>query len=37
MTEGGKGKKISKGKFVSPAVEYYQSFYGRGFMQLTFT
>ncbi|HHA2045014.1 TPA: M23 family peptidase [Enterobacter cloacae] len=35
MTEGGKGQKNSKGKFVSPAAEYYQPFYGRGFMQLT--
>ncbi|MBD8252013.1 M23 family metallopeptidase [Pantoea agglomerans] len=35
MTEGGKGQKNSKGKFVSPATEYYQPFYGRGFMQLT--
>ncbi|NWA63826.1 M23 family peptidase [Pantoea sp. B9002] len=35
MTEGGKGKKNSKGKYVSPAAEYYQPFYGRGFMQLT--
>jgi hypothetical protein len=35
MTEGGKGQKNSKGKFVSLAAEYYQPFYGRGFMQLT--
>jgi len=37
MTEGGKGQKNSKGKFVSPAAEYYQPFYGRGFMQLTWS
>ncbi|WP_373225121.1 M23 family peptidase [Enterobacter cloacae complex sp. ESBL7] len=35
MTEGGKGSKNSKGHFVSEAAEFYQPFYGRGFMQLT--
>lgn len=35
VNEIGKGKKNKKGKWPQPAMEYYQAFYGRGLMQLT--
>jgi predicted chitinase len=35
VNEIGRGRKNKKGKWPAPAMEYYQAFYGRGFMQLT--